>query len=58
MSVTAASYYDLKRCYVFAGYMGIKKEIEKMRAEYTGSVLSYWEYETILRRRYRTKGGE
>lgn len=46
--VTANNIERLKKCYVFNGYSGIQKEIEKLRSEYQGKVYEYWEYEKII----------
>lgn len=49
IDVTVNDVENLKKCYVFSGYTGIKKEIEKLRAEYTGNIYEYKEYEKILK---------
>lgn len=49
--VTACNVDELRGCYVFVGYEGVKTEIEKLRAAYDGSVFGYWEYENILKGR-------
>lgn len=49
IGVTADDAESLKKCYVFTGYYGIKKEIEKIRAEYNGKIFEYREYEKVLK---------
>jgi len=49
ISVTANNIERLKKCYVFNGYCGTEKEIEKLRSEYQGKVYEYYEYEKIIK---------
>ena len=44
VSITACSIDKLKKCYVFNGYEGMKKGMEKLRSKYKGYVYPYWHY--------------
>ena len=44
VNIVAENIDNLKNCYVFRGYQGIKKNIEKLRKAYTGEIYDYWEY--------------
>ena len=45
ISASAHDINSLKKCYVFIGYLGIEKAIEKLRGRYRGKIYDYWEYE-------------
>jgi len=49
ITVTACDKESLRKCYVFGGYQGLEKGIQKMRSEYTGKVYGYWEYQKFLK---------
>jgi hypothetical protein len=46
---TTRSIDDLKKCYVFQSYKGLRKSIEEFRKTYTGKVYDYWEYEKLIK---------
>lgn len=48
VSASAQSIDRLKECYVFIGYLGIEKEITRLRKRYKGKIYQYWEYEGII----------
>ncbi len=47
--VTADDIKSLQNCYVFSGYYGIKKNIEKLCKEYNGPIYDYWKYQKHLK---------
>jgi hypothetical protein len=54
VAVTAASIDDLKKCYVFFGYKGIKHKISELLSQYKGIIYDYWDYEMLVtNNRYR-----
>ena len=46
--VTASTLDNLKKCYVFCGYKGIKHEIQKLMSQYKGIVYEYWDYDRLI----------
>ncbi len=48
IATTAGTIEDLKRCYVFCGYYGIRNKIKEFRESYKDKIYGYWEYSKIL----------